>query len=126
MPAYLHIPVRGAIFALLFLSLGSFRPASAQLQGKWLCHSKAGNLDASTAYEMNCDGYLLFKPDQTLESTCIDGFFPSGTLWQVVNNRLILKDSDGQAFADFEILKLDDLQLLLFRKGETYTFRKTN
>jgi hypothetical protein len=75
---------------------------------------------------MICDGYLLFKTDQTLESTCIDGFFPSGTFWEVTGNRLILKDSDGQAFADFEILKVDDLQLLLFRKGETYTFRKVN
>jgi hypothetical protein len=126
MPAFLHTPVRGAIFVLLLSSLSSFRYAAAQLQGKWQCDTKSGKLDATTSYEMICDGYLLFKTDQTLESTCIDGFFPSGTLWEVTGNRLILKDSDGQAFADFEILKADELQLLLFRKGETYTFRKVD
>lgn len=126
MPAFLHTPVRGAIFVLLLSSLSSFRYAAAQLQGKWQCDTKSGKLDATTSYELICDGYLLFKTDQTLESTCIDGFFPSGTFWEVIGNRLILKDSDGQAFADFEILKVDDLQLLLFRKGETYTFRKAS
>jgi len=126
MPAYLHISVRGAILVLLFLLLASWRFGAAQLQGKWQCDTKSGKLDATTTYEVACDGFLIFKPDQTLESTCIDGFFPSGTYWEVVGNRLILKDSDGQGFADFEILKVDDLQLLLFRKGETYTFRKVN
>lgn len=126
MPAYLHTPVKGAFFALLFLSLNSFQSASYQLQGKWLCETKSGKSDATTSYEMNCDGYLLFKPDQTLESTCIDGFFPNGTLWEISGNRLILKDSDGQAFADFEILKVDELQLVLFRKEVTYSFHKAN
>ena len=126
MPAYLHIPVRGAIIALLFLSLISFRHAAVQLQGKWQCETKSGKMDASTSYEMNCDGYLLFKPDQTLESTCLDGFFPTGTAWEINGNRLILKDSDGQAFVDYEILKVDELQLLLYRKEVTYAFRKVN
>lgn len=111
---------------LLFSSLSSFRYAATQLQGKWQCDTKSGKLDATTSYEMNCDGYLLFKDDQTLESTCLDGFFPTGTSWEISGNRLILKDTDGQAFADFEILKVDELQLLLFRKGVTYAFRKAN
>lgn len=126
MPACLHIPVRGVIFVLLLSSLSSFRYAATVLHGKWQCDTKYGKLDALTSYEMNCDGYLLFKEDQTLESTCLDGFFPTGTSWEVNGNRLILKDSDGQAFADFEILKVDELQLLLFRKEVTYSFRKAN
>ena len=126
MPAYLHTPARGVLFALLLTSLGSFRYAGAELHGKWYCDTKAGKSDATTSYEMNCDGYLLFKPDQTLESTCLDGFFPTGTSWQIDGNRLILKDSDGQAFADFEILKVDELQLVLFRKEITYSFHKGN
>lgn len=126
MPAFLHTPVRGAIFVLLLSSLSSFRHAAAPLEGKWQCEAKYGKLDANTSYEMNCDGYLLFKDDQTLESTCIDGFFPTGTSWEISGNRLILKDTDGQAFADFEILKVDELQLLLFRKEVTYAFRKAN
>lgn len=117
--------VRGAISVLLLSSLFSFRFATAPLHGKWQCDTKTGKLDANTTYQVDCDGYLLFKIDNTLESTCIDGFFPTGTSWETVGNRLILKDSDGQAFADFEILKLDELQLLLYRKGVTYTFRKT-
>jgi hypothetical protein len=111
---------------LLLTSLLSFRPALIQLQGKWECDTKSGKLDAVTTYSVNCDGYLFFKPDHTLESTCMDGFFPNGTFWQVEGNRLILKDSDGLAFADFEILKADDLQLLLFRKDVTYVFSKAN
>lgn len=126
MPAYLHTPVRGAIFAFLLLSLNSFQHATAQLHGKWQCDTKSGKSDATTSYEMNCDGYLLFKADQTLESTCIDGFFPTGTAWEISGNRLILKDSDGQAFADFEILKVDELQLVLYRKAVTYSFHKAN
>ena len=119
--------VRGAISVLLFSTLFSLHSATAQqLQGKWHCDTKSGNLDAGTSYQMNCDGYLLFKSDKTLESPCLDGFFPTGTFWEISGDRLILKDSDGQAFADFEILKVDELQLLLFRKGETYVFRKTN
>lgn len=126
MPAYLHTPVRGAIFVLLLFSLNSFRYAAPQLQGKWQCDVKSGKSDATTSYEMSCDGYLLFKADQTLESTCIDGFFPNGTFWEISGNRLILKDNDGQAFADFEILKVDELQLVLFRKEVTYSFHKAN
>ncbi|MBX2892349.1 MAG: hypothetical protein KF734_15585 [Saprospiraceae bacterium] len=125
MPAHTHTSVRGAVFALLFSLLCSLPQANAQLHGKWQCDTKSGKSDATTNYEMHCDGFLIFKADQTLESTCLDGFFPTGTFWQEVGNRLILKDTDGQAFADFEILKVDSLQLLLFRKGVTYTFRKT-
>lgn len=112
---------------LLFTtSLYSFRYAPVPLQGKWVCETKSGKMDSSTSYEMNCDGYLLFKEDLTLESTCIDGFFPSGSAWEITGNRLILKDSDGQAFVDFEILKVDELQLLLFRQDVTFVFRKAN
>lgn len=118
--------VRGAISLLLIASLSSFRLVTAQLQGKWLCETKSGKLDSSTTFQMNCDGYLLFKADQSLESTCLDGFFPTGTFWEIsANDRLILKDSDGQAFADFEIKKLETSKLTLFRRGITYEFRKT-
>lgn len=116
--------VRGVISVILLSTLFSFRFATAQLHGKWQCDTKSGNLDATTTYQMNCDGYLFFKPDQSLESTCLDGFFPTGTFWEISGSRLILKDSDGQAFADFEIKQLGDTQLTLFRKGVTYLFRK--
>lgn len=109
---------------LLLLALTSFQYASAQLQGKWVCDLKSGRLDPHTTYQMECEGYLLFKSDNTLESTCIDGFFPTGSLWEISGNTLILKDSDGQAFADFEIKKLESAELSLFRKGVTYLFRK--
>lgn len=109
---------------LLLFTLFSFRFANAQLHGKWQCETKTGKLDATTTYQVDCDGFLMFNADKTLKSTCVDGFFPDGTSWETVGNRLILKDSDGQAFADFEILKVDKLQLLLFRKEVTYTFRK--
>ncbi len=118
--------VRGAIFLLLVIPFFSFRYAAAQLQGKWECNIKSGNLDASTSYQINCDGFLLFKEDFTLVSTCLDGFFPTNTSWEISNNRLILKDSDGHAFADFEIKKLDNADLTLFRKGVTYDFRKAD
>lgn len=118
--------VRGAISMLLLLALTSFQYAAAQLQGKWVCDAKSGKLDANTTYQMECDGYLLFKADQTLESTCMDGFFPNGTSWEISDNKLILKDSDGQAFADFEIKKLETAQLTLFRKDVTYVFRKAS
>ncbi|MCB0529317.1 MAG: lipocalin family protein [Saprospiraceae bacterium] len=117
--------VRGAISVLLLASLFSFRFAPADLQGKWECDTKSGNLDASTSYQIQCDGYLLFRDDNTLESTCLDGFFPNGTQWEISGQRLILKDSDGHAFADFEIRKLDNNELCLFRKNITYLFRKT-
>lgn len=117
--------VRGAISVILLASLFSFRFADAQLQGKWECDTKSGNVDPSTSYQINCDGYLLFKADNTLESTCLDGFFPTGTFWEISGSRLILKDSDGHAFADFEIKKLEGAELTLFRKGITYLFRKT-
>jgi hypothetical protein len=125
MPSLHTSSVRGTILSFLFFSLTAV-PVAAQLQGKWQCITKSGKSDPSTSYEMNCDGHLIFKTDQTLESTCIDGFFPNGTLWETNGNRLILKDMDGKAFADFEILKVDQLQLLLFRKGVTYNFRKAN
>ncbi|MBK7937852.1 MAG: hypothetical protein IPJ82_12500 [Lewinellaceae bacterium] len=117
--------VRGAISVLFLASLFSFRFADAQLQGKWECNTKSGALDASTTYQINCDGYLFFKPDNTLESTCLDGFFPTGTSWEISGNRLILKDSDGQAFAHFEIKKLESADLTLTRGGVTYQFRKS-
>lgn len=116
--------VRGALFVLIVASLSSFRFADAQLQGKWECNTKSGNLDAATSYQMNCDGYLFFKPDNSLESTCLDGFFPTGTFWEINGNKLILKDSDGHGFADFEIKKLENADLTLFRGGVTYLFRK--
>jgi hypothetical protein len=124
MPSSFSSSVRGAVSLLLLLALTSFQYASAQLQGKWVCDLKSGRLDPHTTYQMECDGYLLFKSDQTLESTCIDGFFPTGALWEINSNTLILKDSDGQAFADFEVKKLDDSQLSLLRNGVTYHFKK--
>lgn len=116
--------LRGTISVLLLSTLISFRFATAQLQGKWVCDIKSGQLDATTTYQMNCDGYLIFKSDHSLESTCLDGFFPTGTFWEISGKRLILKDSDGQAFADFEIQKLEDTQLVLFRNKVAYVFRK--
>jgi hypothetical protein len=124
MPPSFSSSVRGAVSLLLLFTLTSFQTASAQLQGKWVCDLKTGRLDPHTTYQMECAGYLFFKADKTLESTCIDGFFPTGALWEINGNTLILKDSDGQAFADFEIKKLEGSQLSLLRNGVTYHFKK--
>ncbi len=126
MTSFITFSVRGVYFLLLVLFLSSFRHATTQLQGKWQCDTKSGNLDPTTFYTVNCDGYLLFKVDQTLESTCLDGFFPTGTSWEISDDRLILKDSDGQAFADFQIKKLEASQLALYRKDVTYVFKRAD
>lgn len=111
-----------ALHFLLFAICPFF--AQAQLQGKWECSTKSGHYDPNTHYEIKCGGILNFKSDRILESTCVDGFFPSGAYWEVSDKRLILRDSGGKAFADFEIRELSGEKLLLLRKEVQYTFRR--
>lgn len=117
--------VRGiapAILLAFFLSFPHF--AQAQIQGKWECSTKSGSFDPNTHYNVRCGGTLHFKSDRVLESTCADGFFPSGTYWEVFDNRLTLRDSGGKAFADFEIREISGEKLLLVRKGVQYAFSR--
>lgn len=111
-----------AVLVLVFFLFPSF--AQAQLQGKWECTTKSGNYDANTHYNVRCGGFLNFKADRVLESTCVDGFFPSGTYWEAFGNRLTLRDSAGKAFADFEIREISNEKLLLVRKDVHFAFRR--
>lgn len=111
-----------AILVMSFFLLPTF--AQAQIQGKWECSTKSGNYDANTHFNVRCGGMLHFKSDRVLESTCVDGFFPSGTYWETFGNRLTLRDSGGKAFADFEIREIGTEKLLLVRKDIHYAFRR--
>ena len=99
--------------------------AQAQLQGRWECTTKSGNSDPNTAFTLRCKGFLNFKSDRVLESTCSDGFFPSGAYWQLNGRKLTLMDSGGKAFADFEVRELDGQVLVLERSGVSYQFRRS-
>jgi len=98
--------------------------AQAQLQGKWECSTKSGHSNSNTEFKVQCAGVLDFKSDRVIESTCSDGFFPSGCYWEKFGNRLTLRDSGGKAFADFEIKTLDEQELVLFRKETAYAFKR--
>lgn len=98
--------------------------AQAQLQGKWACASKSGHYDVNTEFQVHCAGTLNFKTDRVLESTCSDGFFPSGCYWERFDQRITLRDSAGKAFADFEIKTLSEENLLLVRNNIYYAFER--
>ncbi len=77
-------------------------------------------------YSIRCGGVLDFKANRILESSCADGFFPSGCYWEKIDNRLTLRDSGGKVFADFEIKTLNEVKLLLVRKEIEYVFQRIN
>lgn len=84
----------------------------------------SGQFNEFTSYQYNCAGDLHFKSDHSLESTCKEGFFPTGVKWQVNSSKLWLKDSYGADFVNFEIKKLDRQQLILVRKDVEYAFTR--
>ena len=114
--------IASAVFFLFLFPLF----AQAQLQGKWECSTKSGNYDSSMHYSIRCGGVLHFKADRILESSCVDGFFPSGCYWEKIDDRLTLRDSGGKIFADFEIKTLSEAKLLLVRKEIEYVFQRVN
>lgn len=117
--------VRGIAPAILFVFFFS-RSLSAQipLQGKWECTTKSGHFDAQTRYSVQCGGLLHFKNDRILESTCVDGFFPSGVYWEIFGNRLTLRDSGGKSFADYEVSQADSEKMQLRRNGVCFDFQR--
>jgi hypothetical protein len=110
--------------AFVLFSLLSLHSDPALLQGKWQCRTLTGRLDSTTLYQMNCEGYVQFKADNLIESTCSDGFFPAGAQWALADGHLLLKDSHGRSFADYIVKKLDERHLVLLRKNVSYTFEK--
>jgi hypothetical protein len=111
-----------AILFLIFFSPGL--RAQTTLQGRWECSTKSGRFDAQTQYAVQCGGALHFKNDRILESTCVDGFFPSGVYWEMFDNRLTLRDSAGKAFADYEVRNLGAETMQLQRNGVLFEFRR--
>lgn len=103
----------------------SFRFGAEPIQGSWQCTSKSGKFDAMTEFHFLCGGDVTFRADHLTESTCTDAFIPNGTIWQMADNNLVLKDSKGQAFMQFEVRQLDETSLALVRKDVVYTFRRT-
>lgn len=101
-------------------------PAASLLEGKWDCGSKSGNLDEYTSYQLQCGGDVHFKADHTVESTTTDAFLPTGANWTVENEKLVLRDSYGAKFVDFDIKSLKTNELVISRNGVDYGFNRIN
>lgn len=112
--------------ALFALSLLSFRVSNSILEGKWVCASKSGNMDADATYEIKCAGSVQFKSNNMVVSDCYDGFFPSGAHWEALDDQLILRDSDERVFATFSIRRLDQQELVLVRNNTIYRFTRAD
>jgi hypothetical protein len=127
---FFSLSVRTLLILIVASPLFSFRmeaPVAANLlAGKWDCGSKSGQLDENTSYQLRCGGDVNFKADHSVESTTTDAFFPSGSKWQILDNKLVLCDSYGAAFVDFEIKHLESKELILIRKGVEYGFVKAD
>lgn len=119
-PSVLRIARAMFVIACLITPFASH----AQLQGRWECSTRSGSSDPNTDYTLRCKGFLNFKTDRVLESTCSDGFFPSGAYWQLNGRKLTLMDSGGKAFADFEVRELGQEVLVLERSGVSYRFKR--
>lgn len=121
---YIPFSVRGAALAILIIVSSSFIHPNVLLEGMWDCAYKSGNLDINGAYELKCVGSLQFKSNHLLLSNCNDGFFPSGARWELLNNELLLRDSDEKVFAEFQVLQLDQEALHLQRRDIVYFFKR--
>lgn len=109
---------------LTLLSFTLSYPTATQLEGKWVCDALTKQLDENTVLEKRCLGDLQFTPDRMLNSTCSDGFFPSGTRWKIKNSVLSLADSYGTEFVQFEIAQLDANVLVLQKNSIAYSFAR--
>jgi hypothetical protein len=129
---FLKLSVRSLLILVVTTTLFSFRfdnspvAAAALIAGKWDCGSRSGQLDENTSYQLSCAGDVNFKSDHSVESTTTDAFFPSGSVWKVVDNKIVLCDSFGAVFVDFEIKLLESKELILMRKGVEYGFHKAD
>jgi hypothetical protein len=126
---FLKLSVRYFLIIIVAIASFSFRmdsPAAILLAGKWECGSKSGQLDENTSYQLHCAGDVTFKSDHLVESTTTDAFLPSGSVWKVVDNKLVLCDSDGRVFADFEIKHLESKALVLTRNDVEFVFHKAD
>ena len=110
------------VFALMSFKLNT-APAS---EGKWNCGAFTCKLNDFTTLEKSCLGDLHFRSNQSLESTCTAGFFPTGTRWKVVGKSLRLSDSDGKEFVQFDIQSLNERELVLLRSEKVYYFKREN
>ena len=113
-------------FLFAFTKWSPSTATSTMLEGKWDCGSRSGQLDEYTSYQLQCGGDVCFKADHTVESTTTDAFLPTGSKWQVENDKLVLRDSYGSKFVDFEIKRLGSKELVLSRKGIEYGFVRIN
>jgi hypothetical protein len=126
---FFSLSVRTFLILIVVSPFLAFRmdvPAATLIAGKWDCGSKSGQLDENTSYQLSCAGDVNLKADHSVESTTKDAFFPSGSKWQVIDNKLVLCDSYGAAFVDFEIKHLESKELILIRNGVEYGFIKAD
>jgi hypothetical protein len=126
---FFSLSVRTFLILIVVTPFLSFRmdvPAANLITGKWDCGSRSGQLDENTSYQLSCAGDVNLKADHSVESTTKDAFFPSGSNWKVIDSKLVLCDSYGAAFADFEIKHLESKELVLIRNGVEYGFIKAD
>lgn len=117
--------LRALACAYLFLCAFSVRNVSPNIAGQWSCVERSGQAGEQVAYHLYCEGEVYFKPDGMVKSSCRDAFIPNGALWSVQGGRLLLSDSSGRLFAEYDILQADGRKLRLTRNGVSYLFERT-
>lgn len=117
--------LRALACAYLFLCAFSIRNVSPDIAGQWSCVERSGQAGDQVAYHLYCEGEVHFKPDGVVKSSCRDALIPNGALWHVQGGRLLLSDSSGRLFAEYDIQQSDSKRLRLIRNGVSYLFERT-
>ena len=118
------LSVRIYFAAILSISLTSFYFDTASPQGDWQCMTKSAQADEHTWYQINCICDLHLENDGLVLSSCVEPFSPTGSKWQTRGNLLVLTDSEGTVFSEYEWEMPDDRTLILKNESATYTFDK--
>jgi hypothetical protein len=114
--------IRYLITAFLYFCATSFSFTALSLEGQWQCATRSGQYDDHTWYQINCSGTIIFHKNGMVESSCTDAFIPTGSIWQVKDQNLLLSDTEGQVFGQFALEFPDERTLILEKKGIKYTF----